>query len=55
MGMFASLVDTPEGREDFKAKYNILSGVIIEHCPLGEWHTTGQKGLWSYPVFTQLI
>ena len=36
---FASLVYTPEGRESFKAKYNILARVTIEHCLLGEWHT----------------
>ena len=39
IGRFASLVYTPEGRESFKAKYNILARVTIEYCLLGEWHT----------------
>ena len=48
MGRFASLVDTLEGREAFKARYNIPVGVTIENCELGEWYT---KAEWvcSYP------
>ena len=45
MGRFASLVDTPKGRESFKAKYNISTWVTIEHCLLGEWYTMRPKGV----------
>ena len=37
MGKFASLVDTPEGIEAFKTRYNIPLGVNIQHCLLGDW------------------
>lgn len=36
MGRFASLMNTPENRENFKARYNIPVGVEIEHCHLRE-------------------
>lgn len=39
MGRFASLEDTLEGREAFKAKYNILVGVTKENYELGEWYS----------------
>ena len=39
MGRFASLVNTPENRENFKARYNILARVELEHCRLEEWYT----------------
>ena len=39
MGRFASLVNTFENRETFKARYNILTRVELEHCYLGEWYT----------------
>ena len=38
MGMFFSLVDTPEHKEEFKKRYKIPSDVPIEHFHLGEWH-----------------
>ena len=44
MGRFASLVDTPEGRETFKTRYNIPPGVSIRHCLLGEWHALRSDG-----------
>ena len=55
MGRFASLVDTPEGREAFKAKYNIPAKVEIEHCHLGEchleeWHTKRPSGVVVIPM-----
>jgi len=50
MGRFASLVDTPKGREAFKAKNNISTGVTIEHCPLGEWHTARLEGVVVIPM-----
>ena len=37
MGRFANLVDTLEGIENFKARYNIPPGVSIQHCLLGKW------------------
>ena len=39
MGRFASLVNTLKNRETFKARYNILARVELEHCRLGEWYT----------------
>lgn len=39
MGRFASLVKTPNAREVFKAKYNILAGISITYYELGEWYT----------------
>ena len=48
--MFASLVDTPKGREAFKAKYNKPSEVIIEHYLLGDWHTTRPEGAMVIPM-----
>ena len=50
MGRFASLVDTHKGREAFKAKYNISSGVTIEHYLLGEWHTIRLEGAVVIPM-----
>ena len=44
MGRFASLVDTPEGIESFKAWYNIPPGVSIWHCLLSEWHALRSEG-----------
>lgn len=40
----------PEGREAFKAKYNIPAEVEIEHCHLGEWHTKRPKGAVVIPM-----
>ena len=39
MDRFASLVNTPKNRETFKARYNILARVKLEHCCLEEWYT----------------
>ena len=39
MGRFASLVETLEKKEAFKAKYNIPARVTIEYCELGDWYT----------------
>ena len=50
MGRFLSLVDTPEKRQAFKAKYNIPTRVEIEHCHLGEWHTKRPKGAMVIPM-----
>ena len=49
MGIFASLVDIPEGRETFKARYTISAGVTIKHCELREWYTKRQTRDVSYP------
>ena len=38
MGIFFSLVDTPEHKEEFKKRYRIPNNVSTEHCNLGEWH-----------------
>ena len=50
MGRFACLVDTPEGREAFKARYNIPPGVNIQHCLLGEWHALMLEGVMVVPM-----
>ena len=50
MGKFASLVDMPERREAFKAKYNIPAKVEIEHCYLEEWHTKRPSGAVVIPM-----
>ena len=52
IGRFASLVYTPEGRESFKAKYNILARVTIEYCLLGEWHTIRPERDVVIPMIT---
>ena len=52
MGIFASLVDIPEGRETFKARYTIPAGVTIEHCELGEWYSKRQIGDVVIPMIT---
>ena len=52
MGRFASLVDTPEGIENFKARYNIPPGVFIRHCVQGEWHALRSKGQVVIPMIT---
>ena len=44
MGRFANLVDTFEGIENFKTRYNIPPGVSIWHCLLGEWHALRFEG-----------
>jgi len=44
MGRFASLVDTLEGIESFKANYNTSVRVSIWHCLQGEWHALRSKG-----------
>ena len=50
MGRFASLVDTLEGTESFKARYNIPFGVSIWHCLLGEWHALRFEGSVVIPI-----
>ena len=50
MGRFASLVDTLEGIESFKARYNIPFGVSIRHCLLGEWHALRSEGDVVIPI-----
>lgn len=52
MGRFASLVDTPEDIEAFKAKYNIPPDVTIEHCLflLGDWHNLRLEGVVVIPM-----
>ena len=50
MGRFLSLVDTPEKRQAFKAKYNIPAKVEIEHYHLGEWHTKRPEGVVVIPI-----
>lgn len=52
MGRFASLVDTLKGREAFKAKYNISTGVTIEHYLLREWHTMRPEGIVVIPMIS---
>ena len=50
MSRFDSLVNTPEMREAFKAKYNILARVEIEHCHLGKWYTKRPTGAIVIPM-----
>ena len=50
MDRFASLVDTPEGKEAFKTRYDIPPGVNIQHFLLGEWHTLRPKGAVVIPM-----
>ena len=52
MGKFASLVDTPEGIEAFKTRYNIPFGVNIHHCLLGDWHALRPEGAVVIPMIT---
>ena len=52
MGRFASLVDTLEGIESFKAWYNIPLGVSIRHCLLGKWYALRSKGDVVIPIIT---
>ena len=33
MGRLKHLVDSPAGIEDFRAKYHIPKGVVLEYCP----------------------
>ena len=50
MGIFFSLVDTPEHREEFKRYYRIPSNVSIQHCNLGEWHEKRPTGAVAIPM-----
>ena len=50
MGRFASLVDTPEGKEAFKTRYNIPPGVNIQHCLLRECHALRPEGVVVIPM-----
>ena len=50
MGRFASLVDTLEGVENFKAWNNIPAGVSIWHCLQGEWHALRSEGEVVIPM-----
>jgi len=52
MGRFASLVDTPEGIEAFKTRYNIPPGVNIQHCLLGDWNALRPKGAMVIPMIS---
>ena len=52
MGRFASLVDTLEGIESFKAHYRIPPGVSIRYCRQGEWHAMRQEGEVVIPMNT---
>ena len=52
MGRFASLVDTLEGIESFKAHYRIPLGVSIRYCRQGEWHAMRQEGEVVIPMNT---
>ena len=50
MGRFASLVDSEEGLESFKAQYGIPPGVAIRYCKEGEWHEKRQEGEVVIPM-----
>ena len=50
MGRFASLVNTPEDIESFKARYCIPTRVSIRYCHQGEWHTMKQEGEVMIPM-----
>ena len=52
MGRSASLVDTLEGIESFKAHYRIPLGVSIRYCRQGEWHAMRQEGEVVIPMNT---
>ena len=43
MGIFAYLVDSREGIENFKAHYRIPLGVSIRYCKEGKWHKKRQE------------
>ena len=42
MGRFTNLVDTPENKETFKARYNIPTNITIQYGKLGDWYTKRQ-------------
>ena len=50
MGKFASLVDTLDGIESFKAHYYIPLKVSIRYCCRGEWHTLRKEGELVIPT-----
>ena len=50
MGRFATLVNTPEGIENFKDQYNIPLGVSIQHCLQGEWQALRSGGEVVIPM-----
>ena len=50
IGRFLRLVYTPKKKQAFKVKYNIPTGVEIEHCHLGKWHTKRPKGAMVIPM-----
>ena len=50
MGRFASLVDTLEGIESFKARYHIPPRVSIRYYRQGEWHAMRQEGEVVIPM-----
>ena len=52
MDRFASIVDTLECIENFKAQYNIPLGVSIRHCLQGEWHALRSEGEAMIPMIT---
>ncbi|KAL0007366.1 hypothetical protein SO802_008868 [Lithocarpus litseifolius] len=50
IGRFLRLVDTPKKVQAFKVKYNIPTGVEIEHYYLRKWHTKRPKGAVVIPM-----
>ena len=52
MGRFASLIDISEKKKAFKAKYGILTSVIIEHCEVGENYTRRLLGAVAILIIT---
>jgi len=50
MGRFASLVDTLEGIESFKARYSISTRVSIWYYRKGKWHRMRQEGEVVIPM-----
>ena len=50
MGRFAKLFSMPKAQESFKTKYNIPTGVEIEHYHLGEWHDKRPIGVVVIPM-----
>ena len=54
MGRFANLVDTPEGIESFKTRYNVPNRVSIRHCLQGEWHAMRSVGEIVIPMIVYI-
>ena len=50
MGRFKNLVDSEEGIESFRARYNIPLEVGIRYCDESQWHEDRQVGEVVIPI-----